>query len=146
MTLLKYFKKTATLPDPKGPISSQVPPSSIASANKEVKHLLERSTGKARSNYSTYTDEEKVKIARRAVEMGATNTIKYFQKEFVERPLKESTVRTWMNKYKAELAERRKFDSEMKVSKLPSKKRGHPLIATDTRVNNFILSHFACSC
>ena len=37
--ILKYFKKVdiaTSLPDPKGPLSDQVPTASIAEANKEV--------------------------------------------------------------------------------------------------------------
>ena len=60
--------------------------------------------------------------------MGVTNTIRHFQKDFQDRPLKESTVRTWMNKYKKELAERRRSGSELDIKTLPSLKRGHPLL------------------
>ena len=42
MALLKYFQKTSVLPNRNGPLSSHVPPSSIASANKEVKPLVDR--------------------------------------------------------------------------------------------------------
>ena len=51
-----------------------------------------------------YTDEEKLKLGKRAAEMGVTKTMRYFQKQFSDRPLKESTVRTWANTYKRELA------------------------------------------
>ena len=33
-----------------------------------------------------------------------------------------------MNKYKKEIAERRKCGSEMEIKKLPEKRRGHPLL------------------
>ena len=39
MSILKYFKRVdivAALPDPKGPLSDQVPSASISEANKEV--------------------------------------------------------------------------------------------------------------
>ena len=74
------------------------------------------------------TEEEKFKVAKRAAEMGTNNTIRHFQKEFDERPLKESTVRTSMNKYKKELTERRKCGNDKEMKKLPSKTKGHPLL------------------
>ena len=52
--------------------------------------------------------------------MGVTSTLRFFHKEFVDRPLKESTIRTWATKYKKELALRSKFSMEMKVTKLES--------------------------
>ena len=41
MSLLKYFQKNPTLPKPDGPLSSVVPSSTIAAANKEVKQVLD---------------------------------------------------------------------------------------------------------
>ena len=42
MALLKYFKKeNPALPDPCGPLSSQVPSLFIAAANKEVSEVLD---------------------------------------------------------------------------------------------------------
>ena len=44
MSLLRYFKAssdTAKLPDSRGPLSMKVPPSSIESANAEVKRVIE---------------------------------------------------------------------------------------------------------
>ena len=78
MALLKYFQKTSVLPIPNGPLSSHVPPSSIASANKEVKplvdtvHVQPKAVGSFLYNYS---DEEK--IDQGAAEMGVTNTIRF---------------------------------------------------------------------
>ncbi len=64
--------------------------------------------------------------------MGVTNRLKYTrtQKDFADRPLKESTihVRTWVTKYKKELVLRRKLGKEMTIAKLESEKRGHPLL------------------
>ena len=77
------------------------------------------------------TDEEKARIAKRASEMGVTNTLRYTrtQKDFADRPLKESTIRTWVTKYKKELALRRNLGKEMTIAKLESEKRGHPLLS-----------------
>ena len=92
MALLKYFQRSR-LPNPNGPLSNHVPPSSIAAANKEVKALLEKTLNKERGKYSVYTEAEKSLVAKRAAEMRVTNTIQHFQKRFPEHQLKESTVR-----------------------------------------------------
>ena len=103
MALLKYFKKNSVLPDPNGPLSRSLPSSSISAANKAVKPLLDAAEGKTtegkttegkttegkttegkatgRGKYSMYSEVEKLKIARRAAEMGVTNTMRHFQSE-----------------------------------------------------------------
>lgn len=142
MALLKYFKKTSVLPNPNGPLSSHIPPPAIVSANKEVKPLLDGQPT-ARGKYFVYSEKEKLKIAKRAAEMGVTNTIRHFKKEFSDRPLKESTVRTWMNAYRKELAERQRSGSELEIKKLPSQRRGHPLLLgefLDNQVKEYIKS------
>ena len=49
--------------------------------------------------------------------------LRYFNKEFVDCPLKESTVSTWMTVYKKELASRVKLGAEnLKIEKLRMKK------------------------
>ena len=53
--------------------------------------------------------------------------LKFFEKDFTDRPLKEGTVRTWTTKYKKELALRSKFGKEMEITKLESAPRGPPL-------------------
>ncbi len=148
MALLKYFKKDSVLPNPHGPLSTRVLPSAIATANKEVKPLLDatkdNASGASRGKYACCvqsSDEEKIKIAKRAAEMGVTNTIRHLKKKFEDRPLKESTVRTWMNKYKKELAERRRCGSEVVINKVPMRRRGHPLLLgeiLDNEVKEYI--------
>ena len=49
MSILKYFKRKggeAALPDPKGPLSNEVPSVSIAEANKEVLKNLNENQAK----------------------------------------------------------------------------------------------------
>ncbi len=101
MTLYKYFKRvesSSTLPGPEGPLSAS---SSILAADQEVKPLLERSKddsplaaaiGKKHGQYKHYTTSEKTRVAKRAAECGVTNTVRYFAKEFSDRPLSEGTV------------------------------------------------------
>ena len=85
VALYQYFEKASVLPNPDGPSSTQIPSSAIAKANKEVKPLIKKSTSNKsgkRGQYLVYTDEEKLKIGKQAAEMGATSTIRFFQKEF----------------------------------------------------------------
>ncbi len=102
MALLKYFKRKETsLPNPNGSLSDTVPSTSISMVNRKVKPLLEEAgTPVKRGTYQHLTGEEKAKIAKRASEMGVTSSINHFKKEFGDRLLKESTVRTWMNQYR----------------------------------------------
>ena len=58
MALLQYFKKSSLLPNPNGPLSERMPSSSIASANKEVKNLLDGDKKPTRGQYAKYSDEE----------------------------------------------------------------------------------------
>ncbi len=97
-------------------MSDRVPSSSIASANREVGQLL-LTGNNAIAKPPTFGKrgqclvEEKARIAKQASEMGVTNTLRYTrtQKDFADHPLKESTIRTWVTKFKKELALMRKL-------------------------------------
>ena len=132
MTLYRYFKQEETsLPSPNGSLSKIVPSTSISIVNREVKTLIEEAGtpgSKKRGIYQIFTGEEKAKIAKRAAEMGVTNAIRHFKKEFVDRPLKESTVRTWMNQYRSQLKLKKQSGSEVTVESLDHKKRGRPFL------------------
>ena len=63
------------MPDPDGPLSTEMPSSSIQAANKVVKPVLEEmkareaaATAKKRGQYKSYTVSEKAMIAKRATE------------------------------------------------------------------------------
>ena len=99
MALYKYFKKASSLPDPEGPLSAEMPSSSILAANKELEGVKESSnTGKKRGQYKHYTASEKAKVAKRATECGVTNTVRYFAQKFADRPLSEGTIRSYLGK------------------------------------------------
>lgn len=55
-------------------------------------------------------------------EFGVTSTVRNFNKKFTDLELKESTVRTWANQCKEELATKKKKGEDMTVVKLVSKK------------------------
>ena len=134
MALLKFLKKSSVLPHPNGPLSEQVPSSSIAAANKEVKSLVVTpvdGTGvkRGRSNYGTYSDEERARVGKCASEMGVANTLRFFKDEFVDHPLKESTVRGWKVRYEQELIQRVRIGKgEEAITTLVNEKRGHPFL------------------
>ena len=48
MSLRQYFKSRDGLPDPKGSLSSRLPSLAIASANREVQKVLEKSQNPAK--------------------------------------------------------------------------------------------------
>jgi hypothetical protein len=132
MSLFKYFQPSSTLPKPEGRLSTVVPSSSIAAANKEVKQVLDKADkpegNLKRGAYEYFTPEEKAQIGKRAAEYGVTASLRYFSKAFTGRSLKESTVRTWKMKYLQEIAARRRSGGDMNVKELVNKKLGRPLM------------------
>ena len=94
MTLYKYFKKASDLPNPIGPLRAVVPSESIASAIK-VELLLKKPESSAkRGPYLVFifTDEERLMAGKRAAEMGVASMLRFCQKQFADRTLKESLV------------------------------------------------------
>ena len=91
MALHRYFKRVGTLPDPKGPLSAEVPSSSISRMNAHIEAVLTREeTGSSkRGPYTKLRSEERAQIAKRAMEHGV---VRYYAKRFPG--LKESSVRT----------------------------------------------------
>ena len=140
MALFRYFKpkekqENRFLPDPTGPLSVVVPSSTIDAANKAVKRVLddgERSCTqkRARGQYETFPAKEKATIARYASEIGVTKAIRKQEKQYSGSQLKESTVRAWAKKYKAELHERCKAKTAdgKPLDELEDKKRVRPLL------------------
>ena len=128
MSLLRYFKSSSDtkLPDPRGPLSTTVPSSSIAAANAEVKRVIEteeNSDGRKRGHYEKFSTELKFQIGKHAAENGVAATMRFYAKKFV---LKESIVRTWKNAYTREVHSKRGDITALKS--LPKKKRGRPYL------------------
>ena len=79
--------------------------------------------------YNVYTAEEKAMVGKCASKMGVTSSLRFFyKKDFLERPLKETTVRTWARQYEAEL---QREGNDMIVKELSCKKKGRPLLLGD---------------
>ena len=88
-------KTPAGIPDPCGPLSRDVPSSSIRKANEEVESVLERQQQPKRGPYRTQalSKDQKLKVAKYASIHGTAAAIRTFSKEMPEVDLKESTVR-----------------------------------------------------
>ena len=128
--------------------------SSIAAANKAVEGILsggsvmeENKPGtqqpdRTRGSYEQFTAEEKARIGKRAAEHGVTSTVRYFNKVFSDRVVKESSVRTWKKKYSREITKRKRAGQELDVKELPNQKTGRPLLLgdeLDRQVQSYIL-------
>ena len=116
MSLLKFFKPSiSNFPKPEGCFATVMPSSSIVAANREVKKVLDEpaeSTTRRRT-YEHFTSKEKALIGKRATEFGIIASIHYFSKRFPGHSQKESSVRTWMTKYRRELTARKRAGNEL---------------------------------
>ena len=132
MALHKYFQpaQVGSLPDPRGPLSRQVPSSAISAANSKVTAVLQQpptTRQPKRGSYAKFTPEQKADVGKRAAEHGIASTVRYYSKRLPDCPLKESSVRMWRNAYIAEIRKKRAEHSEdMSVKRLPEKRRGRP--------------------
>ena len=141
MSILKYvrpLKQKPDLPDPRGPLSENVPPTAIAAANVKVVEALDeadekKSLSRTRGKYSFTTPAQKYEVGKRAAEHGVTATIRYYAKKHPHLVLKESSVRRFKNLYQERIKlnlhclgvtdlEKAEFAKE-----LPNKKPGRPL-------------------
>lgn len=139
MSILKYFswkrKDALPLPDPKGPLSKEIPPATIVEANKEVLKVLNDNQRTKRDTYIKVAPDCKAKIAKYALENGNCAAARKYSSELKEK-LSESTVRSWVTKYKQEWSKKRaRGESDPEVTLIPSAKRGRPLLIGETLDN-----------
>ena len=94
-----------------------------------------------RGTYLKLTEEQKAEITKYAVENGNCSAVRHFNKKF-DMLIKESSVRTWVEKYKFECEKKRKAgEMDLSVKSLPSAKRGRPLLLgeeLDKQVQGYI--------
>ena len=105
MVLLKYFAKSKSFPDPNGPLSSKLKLETIDSAKRKVSALLASTSSSSakdggsgqhsHSSHMNFTPEQKIQVARYALESGNKSAIVDILRS---DGLKESTVRTWKTK------------------------------------------------
>ena len=110
MSILQYFKHTDhvssnlnALPYPEGPLSLSVPSEAIATANKRVREVFDKSSDGKRGPHLTLMPTQKLLIGWRAAEYGTTSAIRTFTKKYLGLPLKETTVRHLKNLHQDQL-------------------------------------------
>ena len=117
-----------------------VSPTVIKAANNELRKLS--TSPSSRRPYAKVSSEQQAKIARYASMHGNVSAAHRFSKE-LGIVMKESSVQVWKGKYMAEIARKQETDEtgDISVTKLPSKKRGRPLLLgekLDTAVKCYI--------
>lgn len=145
-SLYRYFKPVAKkLPDPDGPLSKSIPPSSIQAANDAYIEASGRSQSSKRGSYVKLTGVQQAEISKYALVRGNKAAICHYSKRFcVDIPT--SSVSTWKAKYISELNRKRAIEDfepsgEILIQSLPSKKRGRPLLLgseLDEQVKSYI--------
>ena len=82
--LFKVSGDTDKLPDPRGPLCMEMPSSSVKSANKEVKQVIESEENCAdwrkSSHYDTFSPELRYQIGKHAAENGVAAMWFYAEK------------------------------------------------------------------
>jgi len=89
---------------PKGPLSDEVPNATITEANREVLKVLSNGgiiKKNARSTYIKVDGDYKAIVAKYALEHGNCAAARIYSSELKEN-LNESTVCSWVTKYKEE--------------------------------------------
>ena len=132
MSLYRFFKPVKKFPDPNGDLSAIVPPAAIREANKEVAKVMEAAKCRKRKPYKKISDSLRAQIGGYALENGNAAAVRRFSKEF-ETSLSESTVRSLKKGYiSARDALKRKSDEDTTLESLPPKKRGRPLLLSES--------------
>ena len=145
MLILQYFKhidhvssNSNVLRDPERLLSSSVPSEAIATANKRVREVLDKSSHSKRGPYLILTPTQKLLIGQRAAEYGTTSAIRTFAKKYPELPLKETTVRHLKNLYQDQLRVKHEVPT---AEAFAGKKNGRPLLIgeeLDKQVQEYI--------
>ena len=102
MALYCYFKPADdVLPSPMRHISSSVSTAMVRAANVVVKEGALTPSLKSRGAYAIYTPTQQTKIGEYSLIHGNLAAVRHFLKE-LEAEIKESSVRIWKAKYRAE--------------------------------------------
>lgn len=91
-------------PDPNGSLSKKIPSSAITSANVEVKKVVD-SKNCGRGPYTKLSANVKAELGKHAAENGVAATLRRYLKDYPS--LKESSVRTWRDRYNEQLTRRK---------------------------------------
>ena len=129
MAFQKYLRPINGLPDLKGPLSSSIPSTAIAEANRLVNQTRKEETEKKKCRpYKKYSLSVQLEIAEYTCHHGVASAARVFSHK-LQQSISESTVRSIRNAYRQELRKKgRREDNEDEMSIhvhiLPTKKRG----------------------
>ena len=128
MSLLQYFSCASklggvSLPSPLVSLSLSISTVAIASANAEVRHVMEAAgTNRRKGPYNTYTLEQRAIVGKHALENGVIAAKRKFSKRF-QMDINESTVRCFKEAYLKERSRKRQVeDDDVSVNVLPVNK------------------------
>ena len=129
MALLHYLQPTRGLPDPRGPLNSQVSATTIAAANKEVEKAMksDRTPRGKCGPYKRYSPSLRAEIAKYECMHGAGATARRYSNKLNEC-VSKSTVMTVKKQYEDELRKRQTTDDGEDLLVLPTKKLGRKVL------------------
>ena len=82
MSLYSYFQRQGPgLPDPRGTLSSCLPPRAIAMANSKVEKTIHASKSKKRGSYHQYSPETRAAIGKFASLNGVSASSRHFSRQ-----------------------------------------------------------------
>ena len=126
MSLCAYFQKTSKscLPNPRGPLSKQLPSSCIESANNHVEEVAKQTTtegakGRKRGPYIEYTPKDRAEVANYTTLHGTSAANRHIKARFPD--LKWTTVNNWKE---AMIKATTKAARDGQLEKIVEKKRG----------------------
>ena len=106
---------------------NKIPSSAIASANIDVQKVFdnEKDGKNSRGSYTKLSPEIKAELGSYAVSNGVVATLRKYSKKYPR--LKESSVRTWQDKYTKQLNKRKQEVAKSEygkivIAELPDKK------------------------
>ena len=132
MSLLQYFERADVLPDPRGTLSTSLPPRAIARANAEVRRSLDEGNSmKARRSYHRYSPKVRAAIGKYASTNGVSAASRFFSGK-LKHHVSTSTVLSIKKSYMEERKRReREGGGYGEVQQLPWRPRGRPLLLGD---------------
>ena len=139
MSILNYF--SSDLPNSSGSLSTCIPSSAIAAANREVRQVIDKNNSKRhrRGTYNKYSPKERAEIGKYSAEHGLLAAKRKFSSKLGIN-ISKNTIQGFRVAYLQEISRKRKADED--VLELFPKKRGRPLMLgekLDRMVQNYIL-------
>ena len=126
MSILRYLVPIDGLPDPKGPLLSEIPSSIITEVNRQVWKATSKVKQQKHGSYQVFSPFVCMNIGSYACQHGVSSAARVFSKQLDTR-ISESTVRSIRDKYKEEVRRKRSADNST-VSVLSPRKHGRCLL------------------